>query len=346
MTGRRRRLLPPSSVALFLLAAVAVFGDVVGAFVSPVPRSSLRPLDRRAAAVAVGPPRGVVPSPARPSASVARNVAPRRVDARSEGDVVDGEADDEKDGTARAVLAGGILTVLALAAALASAVTSDLGLDLNLATLIDDPSASFDEILNSLETLDPNRGVLYFGSFYVLAELLAVPAVPLLTASSGYLFGLIPGTVACLISASIAASLSFLVGKTVLRSYVEEALEGYPEFRAVDRAVGKEGFKLMLLLRLSPLFPFALSNYLYGASSVRFRPYFFGTLLGFAPGTFAYVYAGRIGKALTVDVATSEPWYVYAGGMAAVVLLLKVASDAASGMIESMEEEEEEEEEE
>ncbi|KAL7526758.1 hypothetical protein ACHAWF_003210, partial [Thalassiosira exigua] len=133
-------------------------------------------------------------------------------------------------------------------------------------------------------------------------------------ASSGYLFGLIPGTVACLISASIAASLSFLVGKTVMRSYVEEALVDYPEFRAVDWAVGKEGFKLMLLLRLSPLFPFALSNYLYGASSVRFRPYFFGTLLGFAPGTFAYVYAGRIGKALTVDVATSEPWYVYAGG--------------------------------
>merc|ERR1712071_203554 len=125
----------------------------------------------------------------------------------------------------------------------------------------------------------------------------------------------------------------------------ETVLAENPKFQSMDRAIEKEGFKLMLLLRLSPLFPFALSNYLYGASSIQFVPYFFGTLLGFAPGTFAYVYAGRIGKALTVDVATSEPWYVYAGGMAAVVLLLKVASDVASGMIEAMEEEGEEEEE-
>lgn len=95
----------------------------------------------------------------------------------------------------------------------------------------------------------------------------------------------------------------------------------------------------MLLLRLSPLFPFALSNYLYGASSIPFVPYFFGTLLGFAPGTFAYVYAGRIGKVLTVDSASSEPWYVYVGGLAVVVVLLKFAGDVASSVIESLDEE-------
>ena len=58
-----------------------------------------------------------------------------------------------------------------------------------------------------------------------------------------------------------------------------------------------------------------------------------------APGTFAYVYAGRMGKALTIDSATSEPWYVYVGGMALVLALLKIAGDVASGVIESMEEE-------
>lgn len=55
-----------------------------------------------------------------------------------------------------------------------------------------------------------------------------------------------------------------------------------------------------------------------------------------APGTFAYVYAGRIGAALTVDSATSEPWYVYVGGMAVVVALLKIAGDVASGVIDAM----------
>ncbi len=64
----------------------------------------------------------------------------------------------------------------------------------------------------------------------------------------------------------------------------------------MDNAIERGGFKLMLMVSLSPLFPFALSNYLYGASSVRFVPYFLGTVLGFLPGTFAYVYAGRVGE--------------------------------------------------
>jgi uncharacterized membrane protein YdjX (TVP38/TMEM64 family) len=106
----------------------------------------------------------------------------------------------------------------------------------------------------------------------------------------------------------------------------------------MDRAVEKEGFKLMLLLRLSPLFPFALSNYLYGASSIRFWPYFFGTLLGFAPGTFAYVYAGEIGKALT-DVeysANSQPWYVYVCGVVVLGGLLKIAGEVASEVVNAI----------
>jgi uncharacterized membrane protein YdjX (TVP38/TMEM64 family) len=123
-----------------------------------------------------------------------------------------------------------------------------------------------------------------------------VPAVPLLTASSGYLFGTIPGTAVCLLSASMAASVSFVIGRTLLRGYVERILNDNPRIRSMDDAIEKGGFKLMLLVRLSPIFPFALSNYLYGASSVRFVPYFLGTVLGFLPGTFAYVYAGRVGE--------------------------------------------------
>lgn len=66
-------------------------------------------------------------------------------------------------------------------------------------------------------------------------------------------------------------------------------------------------------------------------------------LLFAAPGTFAYVYAGRIGKALTMDNATSESWYVYVGGMAVVLALLKIAGDVATGVIDAMEEGEDDE---
>ncbi|KAL3810660.1 hypothetical protein ACHAXA_001049 [Cyclostephanos tholiformis] len=247
--------------------------------------------------------------------------------------------DDDDDTSTRSILVGGTAIILIAAGTLAVSMGNEMGIDLDLVQLTKDPSNSFDMILKSLDTLDVRKGMIYFSSFYVLAEILAIPAVPIMTASSGYLFGTVPGTAICLLSAATAASVSFVIGRTLLRGYVESVLDDNPRIRSMDDAIGGGGFKLMLLVRLSPLFPFALSNYLYGASSVRFVPYLLGTVLGFLPGTFAYVYAGRVGKALTIDSATSEPWYVYVGGMAAVLALLKIAGDVASGVIESLESE-------
>lgn len=90
--------------------------------------------------------------------------------------------------------------------------------------------------------------------------------------------------------------MSFLIGRTFLRKYIEDMAADNQTFRAIDAAVGREGFKVVLLLRLSPLLPFALSNYFYGLTSVEFGPYLLATLLGFAPGTFAYVYTGEAAK--------------------------------------------------
>lgn len=202
--------------------------------------------------------------------------------------------------------------------------------------LFQDPNAFLQGVIQNVESMGP-AGVLYFGLFYILAEVLCVPALPL-TASAGYLFGLAKGTAVVLTAASVAAAIGFLIGRTFLRDFVEEKLEDYPEFQKIDSAIGKEGFKLMVLLRLSPIFPFSLSNYLYGASSVGFWQYFFGTMIGFAPGTIAYVYSGEIGKALTGG-GDAQPWYVYAGGMVFVAGLLKLVADVATTTIQEMEEE-------
>ena len=183
-------------------------------------------------------------------------------------------------------------------------------------------------------------GFFYFGAAYTIAEILAIPAIPL-TASAGYLFGVRDGTIVVLISASIAAAVSFVIGRTFLRKYVEKALENYPDFKKIDRAVGEEGFKLMLLLRVSPIFPFALSNYFYGATKIGFWAFFFGTMIGFTPGTIAYVYTGEIGKSLTLD-AGSEPWYVYVGLLALFSGFLKIIADVATGIIEKIDDSDEE----
>jgi uncharacterized membrane protein YdjX (TVP38/TMEM64 family) len=200
------------------------------------------------------------------------------------------------------------------------------------------PGLALDRVIEAVDAMGP-MGIVYFGLAYAVAEILAIPAVPL-TASAGYLFGVPQGTAVVLLSASIAAVVSFAIGRTLLREYVEDALVNYPKFAKLDRAIGREGFKLMLLLRLSPVFPFALSNYLYGASSIKFSAFFWGTLLGFTPGTLAYVYTGFVGKALSGGAADVYPWYIYAGGLTVFASLLKILADTAAKVVEEIEAEE------
>lgn len=209
----------------------------------------------------------------------------------------------------------------------------------NAKEVLADPGAALDHVVELTDSMG-TLGIAYFGVAYCIAEILAVPAIPL-TASAGYLFGPVKGTAIVLLSASVAAGVSFQIGRTLLRDYVENILKDYPKFAKIDKAIGKEGFKLMLLLRLSPIFPFALSNYLYGASSINFPAFFGGTVLGFAPGTLAYVYTGYVGKALTGDTGGDVyPWYVYLGGLTLFAGILKVVADTATRVVEEIEAEE------
>jgi uncharacterized membrane protein YdjX (TVP38/TMEM64 family) len=237
-----------------------------------------------------------------------------------------------------------LLSVAALLGATALLATgSSLGLTLDDVTttavaFMHNPQDTLAVLIESIKGMGP-AAPLYFGLLYCIAECLAIPATPL-TLSAGYLFGASQGVAIVLTAGTLAACVGFFVGKTVLRQTVEGLLEQNPQFAKLDRAIGKEGFKLLVLVRLTPLFPFALSNYIYGASAIKFWPYFWGTLLGFTPGTIAYVYTGMVGQAV-LSGQGSEPWYVYAGGMTALAALLKVISDTATGIVQTMEEEDE-----
>lgn len=267
----------------------------------------------------------------------------------SDVDIENFSSDTESNSSESLFLAGATALAVASALFLASPEGSFADPSTIVATLssqvasaqeiLADPGAALDRVVELTDSMG-NLGMAYFGVAYCIAEILAVPAIPL-TASAGYLFGPLKGTAVVLLSASIAAAVSFQIGRTLLRDYVENILKDYPKFAKIDKAIGREGFKLMLLLRLSPIFPFALSNYLYGASSINFPAFFTGTLLGFAPGTLAYVYTGYVGKALTGDVGGDVyPWYVYAGGLTLFAGLLKVVADTATRVVEEIEAEE------
>jgi len=139
-------------------------------------------------------------------------------------------------------------------------------------------------------------GPLAYGGIYALAALLFVPG-SVLTIASGALFGLWWGTLTVSLASTTAAAIAFLIGRHLARGAVQQQAAKYPSFQAVDRAIGEEGWKIVALLRLAPVFPFSIGNYLLGLTSIRFWPYVLSSWLAMLPGTFLYVYIGHVGRA-------------------------------------------------
>ncbi|MEL7059550.1 MAG: TVP38/TMEM64 family protein [Acidobacteriota bacterium] len=126
---------------------------------------------------------------------------------------------------------------------------------------------------------------------YALATVLMIPG-SLLTLAGGVLFGLWKGTALVFVGASLGATLAFLIARYLARGAIERRLEGNERFAVIDRAVGKQGTKVVFLLRLVPFFPFVWLNYGLGLTKVRLRDYVIGCI-GMLPGTFLYVYYGK-----------------------------------------------------
>jgi uncharacterized membrane protein YdjX (TVP38/TMEM64 family) len=178
-------------------------------------------------------------------------------------------------------------------------------------------------------------GMVYFILCFVALDVVSIPATPLVL-SAGTLFGLPQGVALVLISGTLSACIAYAIGQTVLRSYVQDVfLRDNPKMARLDMAIGNDGFKVLFLLRLAPIFPLSLINYVYGASSIDFVSYFWGTLLGFAPCTIAYVYTGMVGQEL-LSGDSQQPWYIYAAGLAVLVAVFQQVTSVATGMIAAL----------
>jgi uncharacterized membrane protein YdjX (TVP38/TMEM64 family) len=138
--------------------------------------------------------------------------------------------------------------------------------------------------------LGPLGWVLY-ALVYAVCCVLFVPG-SILTLGAGALYGLWTGTAIVLAGATLGATLSFLLAKSVLRKKIERMTAGNAKFAALDRAIAKEGAKIVFLIRLSPVFPFTYINYAFGLTGVGTAPYVLASFVGMIPGTFAYVYLG------------------------------------------------------
>ena len=174
-------------------------------------------------------------------------------------------------------------------------------------------------------------GIFIFIGIYAIAAVLFVPG-SLLTIAAGLVFGLGMGTVAASCGATLGASLAFLIGRYLARERVEESIRGNARFRAIDEAIGEQGWKIIALLRLSPLIPFSASNYFYGITKVRFWPYVAASWAGMLPGAVLYVYLGAAGKAgLTGGSKDRSPleWTFLGVGLLATVIVTIVVTRIA-----------------
>lgn len=135
-------------------------------------------------------------------------------------------------------------------------------------------------------------GGIVFIIIYTLATVLFIPG-SLLTLGAGAIFDVLLGSIYVFIGAVLGATSSFLIGRYLARDWVSKKIENNSKFKAIDRAVAKSGFKIVLLTRLSPVFPFNLLNYALGITQVKLNDYILGSV-GMIPGTVMYVYLGSL----------------------------------------------------
>ncbi|NEP83340.1 MAG: TVP38/TMEM64 family protein [Okeania sp. SIO3B3] len=140
---------------------------------------------------------------------------------------------------------------------------------------------------------------------YNLATLLLIPGL-VLTIGGGVIFGVIWGAIYVFFASTLGATIAFIIGRYISRDWVCKQLHQHPKFQVVDRAVVKEGFKIVFLTRLCPLFPFNLLNYAFGVMQVSLKDYIFGSL-GMIPGTIMYVYIGSIVGDITLIGTSQQP---------------------------------------
>jgi uncharacterized membrane protein YdjX (TVP38/TMEM64 family) len=183
-------------------------------------------------------------------------------------------------------------------------------------------------------------GALLFGLAFIPAAVLLVPA-SVLTLGAGFVFGVAKGTVIVSLGSTAGAAAAFIVARTAGHDWVVGRLARYPAVDAIGRAVESEAFKVVLLTRLSPLFPFNLLNYAFGLSSVPLKTYLLASWIGMLPGTLMYIYLGSAAQSVAALLSgdlrrTPGQQAMFAAGLVATVAVTTIVTRAARRVLKGI----------
>lgn len=208
----------------------------------------------------------------------------------------------------------------------------------------------FRDALAWIENAGPVGPLAFFG-LYIAACVFMLPGA-ILTLGAGAVFGVVKGTLLVSVSSTVGATAAFLVGRYLARDMVARRVAGNATFRAVDEAVASEGWKIVGLTRLSPVFPFNLLNYAFGLTRVSFRDYLLASWIGMIPVTVMYVYLGSLAGSLAELGAkdggrarSPAEWALYIVGLiatvAVTVVITRIARRALGRRMKSLAEKDE-----
>ncbi len=177
------------------------------------------------------------------------------------------------------------------------------------------------------------RGVVIFFVAYVISTVAGLPG-SVLTLALGFAYGPVWGLAIASPAAVTGATCAFLLGRTLLRDWAARKVGGSARARAIEAAVEREGFKLVLLLRLSPVVPFNALNYVLSLTSVRLGTYVLASLVGMLPGAALYVYLGSLAPAAAELSSSAQGGgaartTLYVIGLLATVAVVVVGTRAA-----------------
>ena len=185
-----------------------------------------------------------------------------------------------------------------------------------------------------LEWID-SQGIWAPVIFILVVIVIVVALFPgvLITMGAGFLFGVLMGSIYIIIATTIGAVLAFILARYLLSNKSREYLRSHPRLRFLDELFAAEGWKIVLLTRLIPFFPFKLSNYLFGLTKFKLRDFFIGTFFGIWPITIFNVYIGSITADLstlgTSSTKTNLEWIVYICGFAVTIIAVIYISHRA-----------------
>jgi len=198
------------------------------------------------------------------------------------------------------------------------------------------------DVLAWVESLGP-VGMGVYAGIYIIACIFFIPG-SILTLGAGAIYGVVAGSILVSVSSTLGATAAFLVGRYAARGWIAKKIDGNARFTTIDNAVADEGWRIVGLTRLSPVFSFNLLNYAYGLTRVSLREYVLASWIGMMPGTIMYVYMGSLAGDLasigseSAEAPSSTQWTINSVAFVATVLVTiyvtKIAKKALAEKID------------